>query len=106
MQALLAFAVIFLAGVAGLPSNVDVLKGQSRAPLRIRGGGLVTKEQMFDITAGLGLVQVSLNSFDAEHKTHSMGFLSTYMFDRSLLPGCCSCNAARADHETLRHSWI
>jgi hypothetical protein len=60
MQTLLAFATIFLAGVAGLPSNVDIVLGQSRTPLRIRGGGgsLVTKEQMFDITAGLGLVQV------------------------------------------------
>ena len=61
MQALLAVAVIFLAGVAGLPSNVDIMKGQNRAPLRIRGGGLVTKEQMFDITAGLGLAQVESN---------------------------------------------
>ncbi len=60
MQACVVFVTIFLAGVAGLPSNVDIMQGQSRAPLRIRGGGraLVTKEQLFDITAGLGLVQV------------------------------------------------
>jgi hypothetical protein len=65
MQTLLAFAIVFLAGVAGLPSNVEFVPGRSRAPLRIRGGGgafkLVTKEQMFDITAGLGLVQVESN---------------------------------------------
>ncbi len=63
MQTLLAFAIVFLAGVAGLPSNVEFVPGRGRAPLRIRGGGgaLVTSEQMFDITAGLGLVQVESN---------------------------------------------
>jgi hypothetical protein len=59
MQAILVIAIISLAGVSGLPSNVDFVQGRGK-PLRIRGGGpaLVTQEQLFDVTAGLGIVQV------------------------------------------------